>query len=310
MRTLGRIVVRIMLGIIGAIALVLAATSAGNAIASSVEADQIVPYGTRVEVDGKKMNVVERGTGSRTVVLLPGFGTAAPGIDFEPLIAQLESKFRVVVVEPFGSGLSDDTDAPRTSERYVQEVHGALERLGIDRYAIAAHSIAGIYALAYADRYPDEVTAFIGIDSSVPGQPGTDDPLPIDLMRWMKWLGISRQLDAAGPDPLEGLPYSDEQRAQNRILSLRNSLSSAFVNEADATSVNFRNAEKLRFPTGLPVLLLVARDPNAPEPGWLDLHRRQAAQTPDGRVVELSGPHYLHHVQAPRIAEEIGKLLG
>lgn len=55
-----------------------------NAAATNSEAPQITPYGERVSVDGRGMNVVVSGDHDRTVVLLPGLGTAAPGLDFAP----------------------------------------------------------------------------------------------------------------------------------------------------------------------------------------------------------------------------------
>ena len=44
-------------------------------------------------------------------------------------------------------------------------MHQALSTLGIDRYVLAGHSVAGIYALEYTNTYPDEVQAFVGIVS-------------------------------------------------------------------------------------------------------------------------------------------------
>lgn len=310
MRTAGKIIIRTLIVIVSAIALTLAGTTVGNAIASSREAAQIIPYGESVTVDGKQMNVLVRGDHEQTVVLLPGFGTAAPGIDFEPLIAELEDSYRVVVIEPFGSGLSDDTDVPRTSDNYVREVHAALSELGITRYALAAHSISGVYSLVYANAYPEEVTAFIGIDSSVPTQPGADDALPVGMLRGMKTLGLLRQLDAAGPDPLKGLPYSVEQREQNRILTLRNGITNAFVSEAELTGQNFADAAGLRFPADLPVRLIVAEGDDGEVAGWQTLHEEQAAQVTNGAVVLIPGDHYLHHQQAPAVAAAISAVLG
>lgn len=65
--------------------LALATTTVVNVVATHVEASEIDDYGERVPVDGKRMNVVVRGTGNTsdtgTIVLLPGLGTAAPGLD-------------------------------------------------------------------------------------------------------------------------------------------------------------------------------------------------------------------------------------
>lgn len=55
------------------------------------------------------MNVLIQGEGKQTIVLIPGFGTGAPALDFKPLIDELSPFYKVVAVEPFGYGLSDET---------------------------------------------------------------------------------------------------------------------------------------------------------------------------------------------------------
>lgn len=99
-----------------------------NVISSNAEAKRIEPYGQHVSVDGKNMNVFIQGDGPDTVVLLPGFGTASPALDFKLLIDELSPHYKVVVVEPFGYGLSDATKKERTSENIVSEIHEALQQ--------------------------------------------------------------------------------------------------------------------------------------------------------------------------------------
>lgn len=43
--------------------------------------------------------------------------------------------------------------------------------------------------------------------------------------------------------------------------------------------------------------------------GWLEMHDKQADSVSNGKVVELSGTHYIHHNQSPRIAEELESFL-
>ena len=68
-------------------ALGLATTSVVNVVASNSESSRIESYGQRVEVDGRKINVLVTGSGIKDVVLLPGFGTSSPVLDFAPLSA-------------------------------------------------------------------------------------------------------------------------------------------------------------------------------------------------------------------------------
>ena len=289
-------------------ALFLTTTTVVNAIATPVESASITPYGHRVEVDGKKMNVVVSGHGPQTIVLLPGLGTAAPGLDFRPLIDKLSPRYRVVAVEPFGTGLSDPTSVPRTAANIDREVHAALQKLHITRYVLMGHSIAGIYALTYSAMYSHELIAFIGIDSSVPGQPGGDQPLPTGTLATLRDLGITRLLSALAPDPYKGLPYSDATRHQLRLLSLKNVAAPTMIDEMAHTPANFTAARHLVFPTDLPVLLFVQAH-NTDVAGWIELHQWQAASVEHGRVIILDGEHYLHHTQSAAIAHDTEEFL-
>ena len=48
------------------------------------------------------------------------------------------------------------------------------------------HSISGIYGIDYVNKYPNEVSAFVGIDSSVPTQGGMDVEFPIKTLNSLK----------------------------------------------------------------------------------------------------------------------------
>ena len=291
----------VSVGAVGAVLAVgLTATTVGNAVATAAESHRIEQYGQKVEVDGGSMNVLVAGDGPESIVLLPGFGTASPVLDFEPLVGNLAKDHRVIVVEPFGYGLSDGTDRERTTENIVTEVHGALETLGIDRYVLMGHSIAGIYGIEYATRYPEEVSAFVGIDSSVPGQPNMDTRFPTGLLAAAKNLGLQRLIGAAG-DGYNSSMYSESAREQISMISNRNSLTPTYLNEMDHIRSNFADALGTGFPVDLPLLLFVESD-NAKNPDWLGLHERQAEGVTDGTVVPLPGEHYLHQTHSAEIA--------
>jgi len=287
----------------GVIALALTTTTVVNAVATGIESGQIESYGQKVAVDGRQMNVLVVGDGPGTIVLLPGFGTAAPALDFEPLASNLARDHRVIVVEPFGYGLSDGTDTERTTANIVTEVHDALVALDVNRYVLMGHSIAGIYGIEFAHRYPDEVTAFVSIDSSVPGQPNMDTEFPIGLFAAAKNLGLARLLSSLGGGGYDDSFYSAHAQEQLGLLSNRNSLSPTYLDEMAHIGRNFENALGTSFPKDLPVLLFVESD-NEKNPDWLPLHERQASDVTDGTVIPVPGEHYLHHSHAAEIADE------
>ena len=78
-----------------------------NLVLESRERATIPAYGERVEVAGGALNVVRSGNiganRGAPIVLLSGLGTAAPGLDFAPLVRELNG-FDVIVVEGFGYG--------------------------------------------------------------------------------------------------------------------------------------------------------------------------------------------------------------
>ncbi len=209
---------------------------------SKSEQGKIQSYGQLVPVDGKKMNVLIQGNGEETVVLLTGYGTAAPALDFKLLIDKLSPYYKIVVIEPFGYGLSDQTDKERNTDNIVSEIHEALQQLNIDRYTLMGHSIVGIYGMAYVNKYPDEVRAFAGIDTSVPKQAGMDVTFPITTFKLLKQSGFSRLMVNLGSDLYAETPFDKETKEQMRMITLKNMFNESTLNELENVSPNFKGA--------------------------------------------------------------------
>ncbi|SMF84787.1 Pimeloyl-ACP methyl ester carboxylesterase [Paenibacillus uliginis N3/975] len=299
-----RILLKTLGAIAAAIVLFLAIVFTVNVFATKSDQAKIMPYGQHVSVDGKNMNVLIQGDGKETIVLLPGYGTAAPALDFKLLIDELSPYYKVVAVEPFGYGLSDGTEKDRTTENIVSEVHEALQQLNINRYMLMGHSITGIYGIDYVNKYPNEVTAFVGIDSSVPTQPGMDVKFPLKTFAFLKKSGLQRLAVKFGGDPYAGLAFDDRIVEQMKMLSNKNSNSSTMLNEMDHISSNFKGAQGLTFPKDLPLLLFVQAD-NQGVAGWIPLHEGQIKDSVHGKVVLMEGSHYLHHTKFKEIAENV-----
>ncbi|WP_152395542.1 alpha/beta hydrolase [Paenibacillus guangzhouensis] len=298
----------ILLKIIAAIVLVLVLflgiVYTVHVISNNSEQKKIEPYGQHVSVDGRNMNVLIQGEGEETIVLLPGFGTATPALDFKLLIDQLSPFYKVVAIEPFGYGLSDETEKERTTENIVSEIHEALQQLNINRYIFMGHSITGIYGIDYVNKYPNEVTAFVGIDSSVPTQPGMDVKFPIKKLEFLKKSGLLRLMMKLGADPYTGLAFDAKTVEQMKLISNKNMNNDTTLNEMDHISSNFKGAQGLAFPKDLPLLLFVQAD-NQDVAGWIPLHEGQIKDSVHGKVIIMDGSHYLHHTKFKEIAEDV-----
>lgn len=288
--------------VVGLLAVTLATTSIVNAVQTDREVAALKPYGELVDVDGKHMNVAEFGEGEQTIVLTPGAGTASPVADFAPVINGLKDEYRILAVEPFGYGLSDQADTPRTSENIVREVHEAVASFGVDEYILMGHSITGIYGLKYANTYPDEVTAFVGIDTSVPEQPGMDQvPAIIKAAPALRGLGIMRVVTALSGNPLEGNPaYTDEDIERMNVLAMRNTMAPNYIDEVNHLGSNFADAKGSTFPKELP-LLLMYQAKNPAFPTWNAMHEAQAATVDHSVTLEIDADHYLHHTKGDEV---------
>lgn len=297
-----RVILIAAAGLVVAIGLFLAIVFIVNMISTQSEQAKIEPYGQLVSVDGKKMNVAIQGNGEETVVLLPGYGTAAPALDFKLLVDELSPYYKVVAIEPFGYGLSDETEKERSTENIVREIHDALQQLQIDRYILMGHSIAGLYGIDYVNQYPNEVRAFVGIDNSVPTQPGMDVKFPLKAFEFLKKSGLLRLAINVGDDPYAALPFDDHTKEQMVMLMKQNANNDTMLNEMKHISTNFKEAQHLTFPKNLPVLLFIEANNTSVE-GWASLHEEQVKGAVHGKVIELDGDHYLHHTQSKAIAE-------
>lgn len=232
------------------------------------------------------MNVLIQGQGKQTIVLIPGFGTGAPALDFKPLIDELSPFYKVVAVEPFGYGLSDETDKERTTANIISEVHEAVQNLNIDQYILMGHSIGGIYGLEYAKKYPNEVSAFVGVDSSVPEQGGMDVKFPIKKLKLLKDSGIIRLGLQLSGDPYDGLPFDDETKKQMKLISLKNMNNSTTLNEMEHIYPNFVAARGLKFDKNLPIIFFIQAN-NTTVKDWIPLHEGQVKESMHGKSDDI-----------------------
>ena len=299
------------LGFVVLVLLVLVLISTGlNLALTQYERSSTQPYGQRVPVDGGSVNVVDHGADGPTVVLLSGLGTPAPGLDYAPLIRELEG-YRVVVVEGFGYGYADMTAPERTVGTVSQELHAALAAAGIEGpYVLGGHSLAGFYILDYVNRYPDEVSAVIGIDTTVPAFAADQDHAPATDSGGIPWerlassTGLLRWVLLVAPDLAlpETTTHTAHEREQIHRMTIWNFSNPAVTEETRLVGDNARRLAGLGFPSDLPVLMLLAQDTVDLSPEWFPSHEEQLQQVRHHEIVVLDGGHYLHWTRSPEIA--------
>ncbi|MBR4224799.1 MAG: alpha/beta hydrolase [Oscillospiraceae bacterium] len=214
--------------------------------------------GQPVEVDGHSMNVYVSGEGEHTIVFLSGAGGTCPALSFESLYDRLDDTYKTVVVEKFGYGRSDIVDTPRDYALMVDECRQALSKAGVSApYILCPHSKSGLDALIWAQSYPDEVEAIVGLDMAFPASYkdmdlsayGGDNAV-IDVV---KATGIIRMFlpDSSFPDT-----YTQDEKAMMRALTARGFSNKVFTNETSTIPAAVELIESREKPS-CPILLFL-----------------------------------------------------
>jgi pimeloyl-ACP methyl ester carboxylesterase len=288
----------------------LLAVSAGANAVLTVRDGLTQAYGQLVTLPGGgTVNTAVSGDGEETFVVMPGFGSASPVLEFAPLVDDLDDQATVVVVEPFGYGYSDrQTGADRTVENISTELHQTLTALGVHQpYTLVAHSIGALYALDYVNRFPGEVRAVVSIDGSVP----IDEVAEGGASRWSRlWTtsGLTRWVSMLKPEMFVAAPadtYSQDSRRQMRRLALRNDSTPAVVEESHRMAENVEAVKRLSFPAELPVLTFVAQATMDVSPRWYPTHQEQLEGLVHSQLIVIDAGHYLHYHHSPELADAV-----
>lgn len=270
----------------------------------------LTPPGQMIEVDGHFMHVYSIGKGEKTLVLMSASGTICPSLDFKNLYPLLSDEFRIVVVEKFGYGYSDTVNRPRDVKTILSDTRFALTGAGIKGpYILCPHSYSGLEALYWAQAYPDEVEAIIGLDMAFPETydytKGGILVKPYYLAQNMLIkLGIGRFL----PDDTfipEGDFLTTEEEKQYVALGNRLYNNIDVAKEAEEAKANARiisSSEK----ANIPMLIFLSEKKLA---GRKDLWKKTAydyiKDLDSVTVIQLACDHYIFHYEPERIAEEI-----
>lgn len=280
-------------------------------LSKKYEENQYVYPGQLVTVENKKIHVFIQGTSDNTIVLIPGLGTAAPVLDYEPLINELSKKNKVVVVEPFGYGWSDLTDSERTVENITHELREALKQVNVDEpFVLMAHSLSGIYSMYYANKYPDEIKGIVDIDPTLPQSLSyfnEDAPSVPGYMGYLAPTGIIRlgvMLDSKDYLPIteNNNSYSNKNLLETKAITSWKLSNKTIVNETNNIKLNSEKTQELSFPNQIPVLIFAKEKENDNQN--VHFFESQIRDSIKGAVIPLKGHHYLHWTKYKEIAEQ------
>lgn len=262
-----------------------------------------------VDVDGRKLYLECKGTGSPTVILISGYRndaeiwTTPPGPKITPVFTAVSGFSRTCTYDRPGTILdathlsrSDPLPMPRTAEAVAYELHDLLDAANIQGpYVLVAHSLGGLFSRLYASTYPNDVAGLVLVDAWPEAMPKLLGP-----EQWTAYVKLS------GPAPPGLESYRDLEMVDFGAASERM--------EQTATQSPLY---------GLPLFVLsrakpVALPPNVPaefsqagfEAAWRKGQDELAALLPDARhVVANESDHYIQIEQPDLVIDAVRQVV-
>ncbi len=277
------------------------------------EKDLLNPLGEMVQVDGAEMCVYSEGQGEKTLVFMSGSGTCSPILDFRSLYSSLSDTYKIAVVEKFGYGFSDITDKSRDIDTILENTRTALDKAGLEApYILCPHSMSGIEALYWAQKYPDEVSAIIGLDMSVPEayEELKLNPFLMQILRFGANIGITRIGSFSESAAIQGGTLTEEEKEIYRAVFFTRTMTNDMINEA-ANIKDGAAAVKAGELPDIPILMFCS-DGSAgtgfTKERWQKI-QTDFAHNSNAHIVYLDCGHYVHDYEYIKISQDMKSFL-
>lgn len=115
------------------------------------------------EINGKKLHILERGTGDPVVVFLTG--RIGPLEHFYTVQSQISKETKTFSYDRSGLGLSEILDTIRTYDHVAKELNSLLTHENLKPpYILVAHSFGGGTAREFYNQFPEKVAGFVFVD--------------------------------------------------------------------------------------------------------------------------------------------------
>lgn len=137
-----------------------------------------------------------QGEGEQTVVIVPGLLSHLEVAFDEPRIsrhlARLAERYRVVVIDRRGTGLSERVGVQPTAVAARDDITAVLDHLGLHKAWIFGASVGGTIAVELAATLPERVQGLLLFGASARGAWASDFPWAMKPEAMAQWLAILR----------------------------------------------------------------------------------------------------------------------
>ena len=249
-----------------------------------------------------------------TLVFMAGGGTCSPILDFKTLYCLFEHEYRIAVVEKSGYGFSEDSDAARDIDSILQETREALRQVGIrGKLVLVPHSLSGIEAIYWANRYPGEISAIIGLDPTVPKIHAAQkiNFISVHVAKFFADIGLMRLVPSI-VDHAVAIRHgtsSEEDKELYRVVFYRRTLTKSMIREFKAIKANALKVAQADH-TQVPMLFFISNGSGTgfAKDFWQGVLTEYVREK-GGRFIILDCSHYVHNIEYRTIFEESSKFL-
>jgi len=130
---------------------------------SADELRELYPFRSHfAEVSGNRLHYLDEGSGEPILCL---HGNPTWSFMYRRLVTSLSDRYRVIVPDHIGCGLSDKPSPESYSYRFsrrVEDLESLLEKLGLgENLTLVVHDWGGLIGFAYAVRHPERVSRLV-----------------------------------------------------------------------------------------------------------------------------------------------------
>ncbi len=162
------------------------------------------------------LHLCDSENGERSIVLLHGYLESM--LVWEDFVPLLYKEARVVTLDLPGHGISVVDGTCHTMEFLADVVHDALLELGIERCTLVGHSMGGYAALAFCQKYPEQLDALVLL-SSTPN--GDSEEKRVNREREIKLIEAGKKEALSAVAPAAGFAEGNRKRLAPYIDDLR-----------------------------------------------------------------------------------------
>ena len=251
---------------------------------------------------------------------MAGSGTSGPTIDFKPLWSKLLDEYRITVVEKAGYGWSEQSAGSGDIEKMLEKTRKALKLSGEDGpYVLVPHSMSGLEAICWAQKYPDEIRAIIGLDPAIPDHYlNSAFKLPsksqLYIMYFMSKIGLTRFMGRSELEKnlplLKSKDLTVEDKEKLTAVFYKSSLTKSMLNEIDYIEENASQVKRNGIPSDIPMYFFIAKNSDISIiPNWTADLSKYLDKVKSGNYKMLNTGHYVHHEKSDLIAQEIKRFI-